>query len=108
MYCSIIPTSCSLCYSSHLNSVVVFTTYVPFFYIALGDISQEGLIFKEEVGEIQKTWKGYSWLTALNHICAISYTKEPSVMARIVDVLWKCGLTGREEVMLLEGRALLL
>ena len=85
---------------------VVITIYVPFFYIALCDISQEGLMSKEEFGEIQKTWKGSSCLTACNHICVISCTKEPSVMTRIVDILQKCGLTGWREVMLLKGRTI--
>ena len=88
--------------------VVVITTYVPFFCIALGDISQEGLLSKEEVGEIQKKWKRSSWLTALNPICAISCTKEPSVMTRIADILQKSGFTGKEEVMLLKGGTILL
>ena len=83
--------------------VVVITTYVPFFYIALGDISQEGLISKEEVGEVQKKWGRSSRLTALNHICAISCTKEPSVMTRIADILQKSGFTRVEGVMLLKG-----
>ena len=85
--------------------VVFITTYVPFFYIALGDISQEGLMSKEEVGEIQKNWE--SW-TALNHICAISYTKEPSEMTRIAGILQKSGFTGAEAVMLLKGGTILL
>ena len=83
--------------------VVVSTTYVPFFYIALGDISQEGLMSKEE---IQKEWKKSWWSMALNPICTISCTKEPSVVTRIVDILQKCGLSGEEEVMLLKGRAI--
>ena len=88
--------------------VVVITTYVPFFYIALGDISQEGLMSKEEVGEIQKKWKRYPWWTVFNHICAISCTKEPSVMTRIADILQKSGFTGKKEVMLLKGGTILL
>ena len=88
--------------------VVVITTYVPFFYIALGDISQEGLMSKKEVGKIQKKWERYPWLTALDHICAISCTKEPSVMTRIADILQKSGFTGEEEVMLLKGGTILL
>ena len=88
--------------------VVVITTHVPFFYIALSDISQEGLMSKEEVGEIQKKWEGYSWLTALGRTCAISCTKEPSVMTRIADILQKSGFTGKEEVMLLKGGTIFL
>ena len=88
--------------------VVVITTYVPFFYIALGDISQEGLMSKEEVGEIQKKWESYPWLTALDPTCAISCTKDPSVITRIVDILQKSGFTGKEEVMLLKGGTILL
>ena len=88
--------------------VVVITTYVPFFYIALGDISQEGLMSKEVVGVIQKNWDGYSCLTALNHICAISCTKEPSVMARIADILQKSGFTGVEVVTFLKGETILI
>ena len=88
--------------------VVVITTYVPFFYIALGDMCQEGLISKEEVGEVQKTWEGVHWLIVLNHICAISCTKEPSVMTRIVDILQKSGFTGAEEMTLMKGRTILL
>ena len=88
--------------------VVVITAYVPFFYIALGDISQKRLISKEEVEEIQKNWEGSSWLTALNHFCAISCTKEPSVMARITDILQKSGFTGVEPVTFLKGGTILL
>ena len=90
--------------------VVVITTYVPFFYIALGDISQEGLMSKGEVGEIQKNWSREvsSWWTVLNYICATSCTKEPSVIARIADILQKSGFTGVEGVMLLKGGTILL
>ena len=88
--------------------VVVITTSVPFFYIALGDISQEGLMSKEEIEEIQKKWKGSLWSIALKHFCIISCTKDPSVVTRIVDILQKCGLSGREEVMLLKGRQFIL
>ena len=62
---------------------------------------------KEEIQVIVKKWvNGFSW-TALNHICEISCTKEPSVMTRIADILQKCGLTGCEEVMLLKGVSIL-
>ena len=88
--------------------VVVITTYVPFFYIALGDISQEGLMSKEEVGEIHKNWRRFSLRTALKRICAVSCTKELSVMTRIADILQKSGFTGKEEVMLLKGGTILL
>ena len=36
---------------------VVITTYVPFFCIALGDISQEGLMSTEEIQVIAKKWE---------------------------------------------------
>ena len=88
--------------------VVVITTNIPFYYIALGDISQEGLMSKEEVGEIQKNLEKYVWWTALNHICAISCTKEPSVMARIADILQNSDYTRAEGVMLLKGGTILL
>ena len=108
MYCSITPILVLLVILFIL--VVVITTYVPFFYIALGDISQEGLMSKGEVGEIQKNWSREvsSWRTVLNHICAISCTKEPSVIARIADILQKSGFTGVEGVMLLKGGTILL
>ena len=86
--------------------IVFITTYIPFFYIALGDISQEGLMSKEEIEEIQKKWKGSLWSIPLKHFCAISCTKDPSVVTRIAQILQKCGLSGREEVMLLKGRAI--
>ena len=63
---------------------------------------------KEEVGEIQKYWGEYPWFTALDHICEISCTKEPSVMARIVDILQKSGFTDHKHVMLLKGGTILL
>ena len=63
---------------------------------------------KEEFGEIQKTWKGSSCLTACNHICVISCTKEPSVMTRIVDILQKYGFTDLNDVMLLKGETFIL
>ena len=83
--------------------VVVNTTYVPFFYIALGDIIREGLMSEEEVGELRKIWRGCSWVTALNPICAILCTKELSGMMRTAKILQKCGLTRREEVKFLKG-----
>ena len=83
--------------------VVAFTTYVPFFYIALGDISQEGLMSKKEIQQVPKCWEGSSLETASNSICKISCTKEPSVMTRIADILQKSGFTGKKEVMLLKG-----
>ena len=61
----------------------------------------------EEFGEIQKTWKGSSCLTACNHIYVISCTKEPSVMTRIVDILQKYGFTNQKNVMLLKGGTIL-
>ena len=82
--------------------VDVIATYVPLFYIALCDISQEGLISKEEFGEMQNWPRGRYSRTALNPICTISCTKEPLVMIRIVDILQKSGFTGKEEVMLLK------
>ena len=88
--------------------LVVINTYVPFFHIALCDISQEGLMSKEEVGEIPKTWKGFLCLTPSNHICVISCTKEPSVMTRIADILQKCGFTDQDNVMLLKGETFIL
>ena len=87
---------------------VVITTYVPFFHIALGDISQERLMSKEEVGEIQKAWEGSLWLTALNHICVFSCTKEPSAMRRIAAILQKYGFTNQKTVMLLKGGTIVL
>ena len=81
--------------------VVVVTTYVPFFYVALGDISQEGLMSKKEVQQVLKCWK------TANSICKISCTKEPSVMTRIADILLKSGFTDQEHVMLLKGGTLL-
>ena len=97
---SIIPTSCSPCCSF---IVVVITTYVPFFYIALGNISQEGLMSKEEIQQVPKCWEGSSLETASNSICVISCTKESSVMTRIADILQKSGFTDQEHVMLLKG-----
>ena len=63
---------------------------------------------KEEIGGIHKNWKGSSLRTALDHICAVSCTKEPSVMTRIVDILQKSGFTEEEEVMMLKGGTILL
>ena len=62
---------------------------------------------KEEIQVIAKKWEKVALESALNPICEISCTKEPSVMTRIVDILQKCGLTGCEEVMLLKGVAIL-
>ena len=87
--------------------VVFITTYILFFYIALGDISQEGLMSKEEVQQVPKCWEGYSLKTALNSICTISCTKEPSMMTRIADILQKSGFTDQKHVMLLKGGTIL-
>ena len=88
--------------------VIVGTTYVPFFYIALGDISQEGLMSKEEIQQVPKCWEGSSLETASNSICKISCTKEPSVMTRTADILLKSGFTDQNHVMLLKGGTILL
>ena len=88
--------------------IIIITTYVPFFYIVLGDISQEGLMSKEEIQQVPKCWEGSSLKTASNSICTISCTKEPSVMSRIADILQKSGFTGKKEVMLLKGGTILL
>ena len=88
--------------------VGTITTYVPFFYIALGDISQEGLMSKEEIQQIPKCWEGSSLKTASNSICKISCTKEPSVMTRTADILLKSGFTDQNHVMLLKGGTILL
>ena len=88
--------------------VVVGTTYVPFFHVALGDISQEGLLSKEEIQQVPKCWEGSSLKTASNSICKISCTKEPSVMTRTADILLKSGFTDQNHVMLLKGGTILL
>ena len=88
--------------------VVVIITYVPFFYIVLGDISQEGLMSKEEIQRVPMCWEGSSLETALNSICKISCTKEPSEMTRIVNILQKSGFTDQKHVMLLKGGTILL
>ena len=62
---------------------------------------------REEVEEIRKEWKGSYWEVVVNFICAISYTKDPLAITRIVDILQKCDLSGKEEVMLLKGRTIL-
>ena len=59
---------------------------------------------KEEVKVIVKKWERLSLDTALNHICVILCTKEPSVIGRIVVILEKCDCcTGRNELMFLKG-----
>ena len=63
---------------------------------------------KEEVQVIAKKWvNGFLW-AALNHICEISCTKEPSVMTRIADILQKSGFIDQKHVMLLKGETILL
>ena len=54
-----------------------------------------------------QTWEGSSCLTACNHICVISCTKEPSVMTMIADILPKYGFTNQKNVMLLKGGTIL-
>ena len=87
--------------------VVVITTYILFFYIALGDISQEGLMSKEEIQQVPKCWEGSSLWSALDSICTISCTKELSMMTRIADILQKSGFTDQKHVMLLKGGTIL-
>ena len=63
---------------------------------------------KEEIQQVPKCWEGSSLKTASNSICAISCTKEPSVMTRIVDILQKNGFTDQKNLMLLKGGTILL
>ena len=57
----------------------------------------------EEIQQVPKCWEGSSLKTALNSICTISCTKEPSVMTKIAAILQKSGFTDQKHVMLLKG-----
>ena len=48
---------------------------------------------EEDVRDVQKKWLTYDWQKGLSLICSIQCTKEPTVIARTVDILEKCGCT---------------
>ena len=58
---------------------------------------------KEDVHEVQKKWITYDCQRGLSHICRLQCTKEPTVIARTVEILEKCGCTTEDTTVLKGG-----
>ena len=57
---------------------------------------------KEDVRDVQKKWKTYGWQEQLEVICRLQCTKEPTAIARTVEIMEKCGCT-TENTTVLKG-----
>ena len=79
--------------------------YWPFFYVALDALVQDGLMSKEDVRDVQKKWETYDGQSGLSLICGIQCTKEPTVIARTVEIMEKCGCTTQDTTVLKGGKA---
>ena len=79
--------------------------YWLFFYVVLGALVQDGLMSKEDVHEVQKEWETYDWQRGLSLICRLQCTKEPTVIARTVKIVEKCGCTTIDTTVLKGGKA---
>ena len=79
--------------------------YWPFFYVVLGALVQDGLMSKEDVHEVRKEWETYGWQRGLVLIFSIQCTKEPTVIARTVEIFEKCGCTTEHTTVLKGGKA---
>ena len=66
---------------------------------------QDGLMSKEDVHEVQKKWMTYGWQGGLSLICRLQCTKEPTVIARTVEILEKYGYTTEDITVLKGGKA---
>ena len=64
---------------------------------------------KEDVQDVQKGWETYGWQGGLSLICRLQCTKEPTVIARTVEILNKYDMaTNRlEELRRLRGRKII-
>ena len=79
--------------------------YWLFFYVALDALVQDGLMSKEDVQDLQKEWETYGGQNGLSLICRFQCTKEPTVIARTVEILEKCGCTTEDTTVLKGGKA---
>ena len=53
---------------------------------------------KEDLHKVQKEWETNNWQRGLSLICRIQCTKDPTVIARTVEILEKCGCATDERV----------
>ena len=60
---------------------------------------------EEDVRDVQKKWDTYDWQRQLSLICRLQCTKEPTVIARTVEILEKCGYTTEGIIVLKGGKA---
>ena len=79
--------------------------YWPFVYVVLGALVQDGLMSKEDVHEVKKKWKTYGLQRGSSLISRFQCTKEPTVIARTVEILEKCGYTTEDTTVLKGGKA---
>ena len=60
---------------------------------------------KEDVHEVQKKWETYDWQRGLSVICRLQCTKEPTVIARTLEILEECSCTTEDAKVLKGGKA---
>ena len=70
---------------------------LTFFHVVLGTLVQDGLMSKEDVHEVQKEVETYDWQRGLHLMCRIQCIKEPTVIARTVEILVRFSLTNEED-----------
>ena len=58
-----------------------------------------------DIHEVQNEVVTYGWQRGLVLICRIQCTKEPTVIARTVEILEKCGCTTQDTTVLKGGKA---
>ena len=59
---------------------------------------------EEDVHEVQKKWMRYGWQGGLSHICRLQCTKEPTVIARTVEIFENSGCTTEDTTILKGGK----
>ena len=59
-----------------------------------------------DIHRVQEKVETYGWQRGLNLICRIQCTKEPTVIARTVEIFEKCGCNTEDTVVLKGGKLL--
>ena len=75
------------------------------YYVVLSALVQDGLMSKEDIHEVQKKWETYDWQSGLSLLCRLQCIKEPTMIARTVEILEKCGCTTEDSRILMGGKA---
>ena len=91
-------------FQSSNTSTNLYILSINHISLALGAIAQNGLMYKEELQQVQTEWETHKcWLFALKLVCIILFGKQPSVAECAANILESCGIV-TEEVKMLRGR----